>query len=196
MLAWPAHRCLLCALPEYPVSRPTLLDHDPTWPRTFAAESRLLASALGPAARAIHHIGSTAVPGLPAKPIIDILIEASSLEDIDSRTAQLVAQGYAAMGEYGIPGRRYFRKDDDAGVRRFHVHVFREDSAEGQRHLAFRDHLRAHPEVAAAYGRLKASLARQHPDYGRAYTEGKAPFIEAVLREVLGSSPPGGPSGS
>lgn len=162
-----------------------VVPHDPEWARKFESEAAAIRAALSVAALAIHHVGSTAVPGMHAKPIVDILVEAVSVEAVDERTPALEALGYEARGEYGIPGRRYFRKDDARGVRRFHVHAFAAGAEEAMRHLAFRDYLRAHPEAAREYSRLKRELARRYPADSRAYRDGKDPFVEATLRAAL-----------
>lgn len=163
-----------------------VVTHDPDWSRRFEAEARVVGAALGPAAVAIHHIGSTAIPDICAKPIIDILVEAISVEALDDRAAPMEAVGYEAMGEFGIPKRRYFRKDNEAGVREYHVHAFAAGSDEAARHLAFRDYLRAHPDVARKYSQLKLALAKQHPADREAYMEGKGPFIKAIQEVALG----------
>jgi len=162
-----------------------VVPHDPAWRQKFELEAAELASALGPAAVAIHHIGSTAIPGVVAKPVIDVLVEATSVEAIDDRTESVEALGYEAKGEFGIRGRRYFRKDDAAGVREYHVHAFEAGSENVARHLAFRDYLRSHPAVAEAYSRLKRELARRHPSDIEAYRAGKDPFIQATQRVAL-----------
>jgi GrpB-like predicted nucleotidyltransferase (UPF0157 family) len=151
---------------------------DPGWPAEFAAEAGRVRAALGGMTAAVHHIGSTAVPGLWAKPIIDLLLEVEALEALDARAPALTGLGYEALGEFGIPGRRYFRKNSAAGVRTHQIHAFARGGAEGERHLAFRDYLIAHPEVARAYGRLKQRLAAAHPDDLEAYMDGKDPFIK------------------
>ena len=148
------------------------------WRPAFEAESLLVRRALGDAVHALHHIGSTAVPGLAAKPIIDMLLEVPDLAQLDARSPALFALGYEALGEYGLPGRRYFRKSDAQGQRSHHLHAFAAGHSEARRHLAFRDYLIAHPEVAAAYGALKLALARAHPEDIEAYMDGKNPFIQ------------------
>lgn len=155
--------------------------HDPAWAAQFAAEAEQIAAALAPHLLALHHIGSTSVPGIHAKPIIDMLAVARSLTAVDAATPALVALGYQAMGAFGITGRRYFRKDDAAGQRTHHLHCFARRSPHIARHLAFRDYLRAHPLVAADYGALKLRLA-QNPD---TYVEGKAPFIVKTQAQAL-----------
>lgn len=134
---------------------------------------------------AIHHIGSTAIPNIYAKPIIDILVEAKNLTQVDTRNAAMATLGYEAMGEFGIAGRRYFRKHDAAGVRTHHVHVFEQGSPESDRHLAFRDYLIAHPDEAHQYSQLKRSLANQYPDDRESYMDGKDSFIKEKERQAL-----------
>lgn len=155
-----------------------VLPSQAAWRPAFDAEAASLRDALGDCVQALHHIGSTSVPGLAAKPIIDMLLEVPDLAALDARSAALVAMGYDALGEYGLPGRRYFRKSDAQGQRSHHLHAFTAGHAEVLRHLAFRDYLIAHPEVAAAYGALKLALAAAHPEDIDAYMDGKAPFIK------------------
>lgn len=126
----------------------------------------------------LHHIGSTAIPGIPAKPIIDILIEVVDIQALDERTPAIETLGYEAMGEYGIPQRRYFRRDDASGNRTHQVHAFQAGSAEVHRHLAFRDYMIAHRLAARAYGELKQHLADRYPDDVEAYMDGKDAFVK------------------
>lgn len=155
------------------------------WPRQFAQEAAQIETALGPALNAIHHIGSTAIPGIFAKPIIDLLAEVASLEALDARSSEMRALGYEVMGEFGIPGRRYFRKDNADGDRTHQIHAFVQGSPHLDRHLAFRDYLRKHPEVAREYSRLKKDLVeRCHGDM-EAYMDGKDPFIKKTERKAL-----------
>lgn len=162
-----------------------VVPHDPTWSRKFAAEARIIGAAMGPAVIAIHHIGSTAIPDIFAKPIIDMLVEATSLDGVDERTESMEAVGYEAKGEFGISGRRYFRKNNEAGVREYHIHAFVADSDEVTRHLAFRDYLRSHAVTAQEYSQLKRKLAEQYPSDREAYTKGKDPFIKATQEVAL-----------
>jgi GrpB-like predicted nucleotidyltransferase (UPF0157 family) len=155
-----------------------VVPHDPSWSEAFAAERGLLRSALGDAALAIHHIGSTSVPGLAAKPILDILVEAPNLRALDARDAAMEALGYEPMGEFGIPGRRYYRKGGDD--RTHHVHAFATDDPGLARHLAFRDYLGAHPDVVAEYAALKQRVAATCEDDIERYMAGKDAFIQRV----------------
>ena len=161
-----------------------VVPHDPRWRDAFAAEAGLVAAALGEGAVAIHHVGSTAIPGIYAKPIIDLLVELRDLAEADARSPAMEARGYQVMGEYGIPGRRYFRKDDADGIRTHHVHAFQTGSAEVRRHLAFRDYLISHPDDARHYGELKRRLAEEHPTSMDAYMDGKDPFIQEIDRKA------------
>ena len=154
------------------------------WPEEFRREAARIAAALGDQLVEIHHIGSTAVPGLAAKPIIDILPVVRDIEAVDAKNPAFEALGYECMGEVGIPGRRYFRRGGD---RRTHqVHVFGQASqADILRHLAVRDYLRAHVDAAAAYARLKIALAAQFPFDIEAYCDGKDAFVRQLERDAL-----------
>lgn len=164
--------------------RVRVVAHDPRWVDRFSEAAEELAVALG-ALASVHHIGSTAIPGLHAKPIIDLLVAAQDLDRVDARTPALEALGYEALGEYGLPGRRYFRRADAAGERTHHVHVWRVGDPALLRHLAFRDYLLAHPGVAAEYGELKRRLAARHADDIQAYMDGKDAFVTAVEADAL-----------
>lgn len=128
----------------------------------------------------MHHIGSTAIPGIRAKPIIDMLAAVSDVAGLDELSPRLLALGYEAMGEFGIPGRRYFRKDDDAGNRTHQIHAFQIGSPQLDRHLAFRDFLRVHPDYASQYDALKCRLAESFPADIASYTDGKDEFIKEM----------------
>lgn len=157
-----------------------VVPHDPRWRDSFEAEAKDIAAALGENLVAIHHIGSTAIPGIHAKPIVDLLVEVREVAELDARSPAMASLGYQAMGEYGIPGRRYFRKANQEGTRTHHVHAFAAGSGEVQRHLAFRDYLIAHPADAQAYGELKRKLAADHPRDIDGYMDGKEAFIQEM----------------
>jgi len=157
-----------------------LAQHDPAWASKFAREAERLTRAFGDLPLDLHHIGSTAIPGLIAKPVIDMLAVAPSVEALDTRGAAFNALGYQVMGEFGIPCRRYFRKDNTAGRRTHQVHAFAQGSSEIARHLDFRDYLRAHPAVAVAYGALKQTLAGSCLGDMQCYSDGKTAFIRDV----------------
>jgi GrpB-like predicted nucleotidyltransferase (UPF0157 family) len=156
-----------------------IVPYDPAWPRLYQAEAASLAALLGDELAAIHHIGSTSVPGLLAKPIVDILPVVRQIERIDALNDLLLALGFVPKGENGIPGRRFFTKDV-GGVRRVHVHAFAAGHPEIVRHLDFAAYLRAHPVDAQAYADLKRDLARRFPNDTVGYTDAKSEFIQAI----------------
>ena len=133
---------------------------------------------------AVHHVGSTAIPGIYAKPILDLLVEVRGVAEVDGRSSSMESLGYQVMGEYGIPGRRYFRKDDREGIRTHHVHAFEAGSAEAERHLAFRDYMLAHPADAQRYSELKRRLAEEHAQSADGYMDGKDGFIKEMDRRA------------
>jgi len=153
-----------------------LRDHDPSWKTLFQRERESLAQALGRSAVSIEHMGSTAVPGLRAKPVIDILVavERVRLEEVEERLAEL---GYVHV-PIGDPERLFFRK---GMPRTHHLHVVRFEGEEHRRHLLFRDRLIAHPEEAAEYQRLKEDLAIRFREDRQAYSDGKDLFIRTIL---------------
>lgn len=164
--------------------RVLVVDYNPEWPSMFQAEAHKIARILGDNLITIHHIGSTSVPGLRAKPIIDMMPVVKDITLVDQCNPQMAALGYEAMGEFGLPGRRYFRKGGHE--RTHHVHCYSQSSSEEiERHLAFRDYLRTHPNVARSYGELKANLARKHPDDANAYMDGKDAFVKATERDAI-----------
>ena len=162
-----------------------LSPYSPLWPAIFDVEARALAALLDQGAR-IEHIGSTAVPGLGAKPVIDMLVGAPDLASIEARIPRLAEHGYRYVPEFerAIPQRRYFtRTDGQPG--HFHIHAVVLDSPFWRSHLAFRDALRADADLAARYWKLKQRLAARFPNDRAAYTDGKAEFI----REALDGAP-------
>jgi GrpB-like predicted nucleotidyltransferase (UPF0157 family) len=156
-----------------------LLPHSELWHQLYAEEETRLRNAIGGQVVAIEHVGSTAICGLSAKPIIDIAVAVREIADAEKCVTQLEGIGYESRGELGIPGRQYFTKGDP---RTHHLHMVEVGSDLWRSHLLFRDYLRQHPEVAKEYENLKTELARKHAENREAYTEGKAAFIEGVLR--------------
>jgi GrpB-like predicted nucleotidyltransferase (UPF0157 family) len=165
--------------------RITVVPYDPVWPQAFALAAGELAAVMDGLLLENHHIGSTAIPGIHAKPVIDILAIVSDIAAVDQRTPQMKALGYEAMGEFGIEGRRYFRRDNPAGERTHQVHAFQQGSPHVRRHLAFRDFMRAHPAWAKRYSELKRKLASAHPDNIAAYMDGKDGFIKEAQEKAL-----------
>lgn len=166
-----------------PLRRIEVVPYDPAWPAAAVAAIDLLRGLFGPALIDLHHIGSTSVPGLAAKPILDILGEAAALEAVDDRNDVLIAAGWEPRGEYGIPDRRYFVKGGDID-RTHHLHIFPAGHAQAVRHLAFRDYLRAHPDAALEYATLKQGLALRFPTDIFGYMDGKDAFIKDLDRKA------------
>lgn len=175
-----------------------IVEYDPQWPLFFDALHAALESVLNPPASAplaltIQHVGSTAVPGLAAKPIIDLDVVIESERVLPDVVARLHGPGYRHQGDQGIPGREALaRKGEDVprdGSGRVwpvhHLYVCAQDSRELARHLALRDYLRADDAAARAYGDLKRGLARQFASDREAYTQAKTRFIEDIYRRAL-----------
>ena len=155
-----------------------LLDVDGSWADRFEGVARAIRDALGPVAARVDHVGSTAVPGIAAKPIVDVQLSVPDIEDEDAYRPALEALGWPMRSRE--PGHRYFRTP--RGVRpRIQIHVCEAGSDWEREHVLFRDYLRAHPEEAAAYGRLKRDLATRYRGDRLAYTEAKTPFIRTAL---------------
>ena len=161
------------------VRKVEVIPYNPIWASMFMEESARLAWILASEIVASRHIGSTAIPGILAKPVVDILLEVKEIQIVDSYNDQLIALGYQPRGENGIPGRRYFIKEIN-GVRIYHVHTFQTGNPEIARHINFRDYLIAHPAEAQAYSQLKVELAREYSQDINSYVEGKTDFIRSV----------------
>jgi GrpB-like predicted nucleotidyltransferase (UPF0157 family) len=159
-------------------------DYDRAWIQRFLDEKEILEKIL-PNNVIIHHIGSTSVEGLAAKPIIDILVEVLSLADIDLKAQKLNENGYVGRGENGIANRRYFYKLDEDGNRLAHVHIFPAGSDNVIRHVAFRDYLRNYPQQAAEYSKIKQELAEKHPMDIEAYIDGKDSFVKELEKVAV-----------
>ena len=153
-----------------------LVDHDPTWTERFEQERDRLVPVFDGSLVAVEHIGSTSVPGLCAKPIVDIAVGLLKLELTDNQIAAMEELGYEYLGEFGLPGRLYFRKGDP---RTHHVHVVEHGGMHWERQLVFRDALRTDPEERRRYDAFKRRLAAEGHSR-EAYTELKTPFIRAV----------------
>ena len=166
-----------------------VIDYDPQWIADFEIEAATLARIFGNRLLDIQHIGSTAVPNLAAKPIIDILIVLDDTDDIDTFNPFMEALGYRVRGECldatipGTPGRFYFSKETN-GVRSHHVHICAKGHADILDKLSFRDYLRAHESVALAYADLKRRLAVDHRFDSIGYMRGKDDFVKSVLADA------------
>jgi GrpB-like predicted nucleotidyltransferase (UPF0157 family) len=164
--------------------------HTPRWAQLYARERARLAAALGAHVLDIQHVGSTAIPGILAKPILDLAVAVASFEAATVCIAPLEALGYAYRGENGIPRRHYFvLRAPDGETTLVHVHMLEIGSAEWENHLLFRDYLRSHPQEAQAYQALKQQLTAQLRHDRAAYTEGKAAFIARILELARAEDP-------
>ena len=159
-----------------------IVDYDPLWPDLFEELRAPVVAALGDLAVSVEHIGSTAVPGLAAKPIIDMDVVVPSVADIPEAIVRLAILGYVHRGDLGIPGREAFISP--AGKPRHHLYACALDSEELRRHRSFRDYLLTHPEDARAYETLKRAAARRFAEDRAAYNEAKTRFVEAVLQRA------------
>ena len=172
-LGLPAHRVDLCP-------------YNPTWARLFDEEAARICGALGDWILDVQHVGSTSIPNIPAKPILDIAVAVENFEEAACCIAPLEALGYEYLGENGIPRRHYFRKRNpatDTFTHNLHMNETHGDDYRG--HVAFRNYLRTHSDVAQEYADLKLSLKARFPSDRRAYGWGKAAFINKVLCRTL-----------
>ncbi|MES2199724.1 MAG: bifunctional GrpB family protein/GNAT family N-acetyltransferase [Chlamydiota bacterium] len=156
----------------------TVVPYDPVWPILFDKETKLLSQALGDNCIAIHHIGSTSIPGLSAKPIIDILPVVKNIQEVDKATQAMEALGYDAKGEGGMAFKRFFTKGNP--LRTHNVHVHEEGNPEIDRYLKFRDWMRSHPDDALAYAALKKELAEKFSQDIFKYCSGKDDFVASI----------------
>ena len=157
-----------------------IVEYDPGWPSEFARLRDRAQAALGDLAIAIEHVGSTAVPGLPAKDLIDMVAVVESDDDVPEAISRLEAIGYEARGNLGVEGREAFWWPE--GEKRHHLYVSPNTSAELQAQVAFRELLRSDPVVARDYVALKRELAARYRDDRNAYTNGKTEFVESALQ--------------
>ncbi len=160
-----------------------VLPYKVEWKERFISEKADLKKVL-PKDSIIHHIGSTSVEGLAAKPIIDILVEVHSLKEVDGISSSFLTLGFIGKGENGIPNRRYFYKDE-SGQRTVHLHIFTKGSYEVTRHIAFRDFLRSHKTEAEKYGELKLKLSKQYPSDMESYIQGKDEFVKELEKRAV-----------
>lgn len=168
-----------------------LSEYDPCWPDEFLAESKRIREVLGKMVIDVHHVGSTAVSNLIAKPIVDLLVEVADLGPIDAMTDSFIGAGYEVRGESGILGRRFLTRNEK-GQRTHDIHIFQTGHNEIAQMLMFRDRLRENPDVAASYADLKRELAAKFKDNVLRYTQDKTEFIlgavEAQRRVVAARS--------
>ena len=161
----------------------TIAEYNPEWPRIFRDLASGIRSAIGPAALRIDHIGSTSIPGLAAKPIIDIQISVTSFEPMDPYRRPLEESGFEYRNKNPELTKRYF-KEPQGVTERTHIHVRRAGSFSEQYSLLFRDYMRCHAAAASEYAGLKLKLAEQHRDDRNAYTEAKDAFLWDIIRRA------------
>jgi len=169
--------------PAEPVAsgrRVVVVRYDPAWAERYEVERARIVAALGPKVLRVAHVGSTAVVGLDAKPVIDVLISVASIRDGSAFRPALESFGYERRENDSLADRAYFVLNED-GVRVVQLHVCESGGTFEREHLAFRDKLRSDPELRDRYAALKRELAKQYPDDRLAYTAAKAPFIHATL---------------
>jgi GrpB-like predicted nucleotidyltransferase (UPF0157 family) len=159
-----------------------VVPYDPAWPALFARQAAELRDALGAVALRIDHIGSTAIPQLAAKPIIDVQISVANFEPLDAYRGPLERLGYVFRADNPERTKRYFR--EPPGQRRTHIHVRRAGSFSEQFALLFRDFMRVHTDVAAEYAALKIKLAERYSGDRTAYTDAKGSFIWSVIAQA------------
>lgn len=164
------------------MSRVQVVDYDPEWPQIFERVRSYVWPAVADIALSVEHVGSTAVQGLSAKPVIDACIVVASRKDVPGCIDRLGRIGYVHRGNLGVPDREAFRRPDH--LPRHHLYLSPRDSLSLKNHLGLRDYLRSHPGAAQQYGELKASLARRFPEDIDSYIVGKTEFILGLLEEI------------
>jgi GrpB-like predicted nucleotidyltransferase (UPF0157 family) len=157
-----------------------VVDYDARWPETFERLRSRIWTALKDVALAVEHVGSTSVPGLPAKPIIDISVLVPERSDVQTAISRLATLGYVHRGDLGIEGREAFANPD--GLPAHNLYLCPRDSVALANHLAIRDYLRSHPEAATEYGELKRRLAERFPHDIDGYIDGKTAMLLTMLR--------------
>lgn len=159
-----------------------VVEYNSSWQEKFIKESKLVYDIICNEILKIHHIGSTSIPGIYAKPVIDILIEVKDITNIDRYNDELNKLGYISQGEYGIEGRRFFLK----GLyhRTHHIHIFETGNSEIERHLNFRDYMIEHQEDANHYAKLKRELAIKFRYNIEGYCDGKNTYIKEIDKKA------------
>ena len=157
--------------------------HNPEWALMAAAEAGRLKAALGDELVTVHHMGSTSIPGIAAKPTVDLMPTVTAITTLDARRSEVEALGYLWRGEFGIPDRRYCVLERE-GKRLFHAHFFVDGHENVLRQLLFRDYLRAHRAEALAYEAIKREAAAAHPWDSMAYNDHKSGWIRACQQRA------------
>jgi GrpB-like predicted nucleotidyltransferase (UPF0157 family) len=157
-----------------------IVDYDPSWPAAFARVHAAVWPVVRDTALSLEHVGSTAVPGLAAKPVIDATVVVGADSHVPTAIERLATLGYVHRGNLGVEGREAFCSP--SGLPVHHLYVCPGQSPALANHLALRDYLRAHPDTAREYGELKKELARRFPNDSDAYVDGKTDFLLRTLR--------------
>ncbi len=165
-------------------TRVELQPYNPDWAHAAQREALRLEAASNGVITSVHHIGSTAIPGIRAKPILDLIPVVRDLAAWDSLRPQIEALGYAWWGEFGLPGRRYCTWDN-GGAHKIHLHCYEAGTSEITRRLAFRDHLRRHSTLAQQYEMEKSRCGDLHPLDSQAYSACKSEWIKRIEAEAL-----------
>ena len=179
------HPLLEQVIEKYAEKPVEVVPYSPGWPAQFEQFAAELHEIYGDNLVELHHIGSTSVPGLSAKPVIDIISVVRNLDAVDAVNAKFEEKGYQVKGELGAICQRLFVKDDENGKRIANIHTWTEGSPQIERHLIFRDYLRAHPDVAEEYAQLKLRLAQEYPTAREGYTGGKSQWVEDVIQRAM-----------
>jgi GrpB-like predicted nucleotidyltransferase (UPF0157 family) len=159
-----------------------VVDYDPNWPSVFDQLRSHIWPEVSDIALSVEHIGSTAVPGLRAKPVIDVCVVVASKELIPPAIERIQRLGYVHRGTLGVPDREAFRRPDH--LPRHHLYLSPANALSLRNQIGFRDYLRTHPDVARQYGDLKTELARRYPDDIDLYIDGKTEFVLGILRTI------------
>ena len=162
--------------------------YHPKWAEYFRQEKEILFQIMGPKLLDIRHIGSTSIPAMPAKPIVDILAAVKTLSDVETFREDLVRIGYEDKGNGDVPGRRYFVKGAEE-KRTHHLNFCEMNSLFWTSHVAFRDYLERHADAAKQYAALKRALAAKFPSDRPAYTAGKEEFVRSILKLAANERP-------
>lgn len=163
-----------------------LVPYNPIWAALFQESERDLRQILGSNVIGVQHVGSTAIPGVVAKPILDIAVVVRDLDALEIKGMQNA--GFQYRGEAGIPGRAYFVKYRNGDISTHHIHCYEQNNPNLLANIAFRDYLIAHPEYAERYSELKQQLARQYPGDRATYTDQKTDFVQMILQLARTSS--------
>ena len=161
-----------------------IVPHNPKWAQVFEQEAALLKNLMGAFIVNIHHIGSTAIPRIKAKPIIDIIPEVTDIKKVDNFNKKMNALGYINYGEYGLIGRRFFVKSKPDGMRLVNAHCYATNHPEIKQNLLFRDFMNTHPREANNYSQLKEALAAKYPHDIDSYINGKDLFVKKILAKA------------